>query len=112
MRKKITKSANVIALLGNVTKKEILQSNPADNKCIFCSRKIPPERINALKMLGTARTRWSHTACSQTTKIKGIYMGEVGTSKLQLCDKVYNDSVRSMFKKSEVEIEPDEEPVE
>ena len=80
-----------------------------DNTCVNCGKVIPQVRLDALKMLGTPRTQWTHTSCSTTSKIKGIYMGEVGTSKLQLCDKIYNDSVRSVFKKSTVDPDDDDD---
>ena len=95
------------------SKKVAVTTPREDNTCVNCGKVIPQVRLDALKMLGTPRTQWTHTSCSTTSKIKGIYMGEVGTSKLQLCDKIYNDSVRSVFKKSTVEPDNDDsEPEE
>ena len=105
MRKKsiVRTGASAEALLGRPVSKAIVKPVSMGNECVICGKRIPGERLDALKMLGTPRTQWTHVGCSQTGKIKGIYMGEVGTSKLQLCDKIYNDSVRSVFKKSEFE---------
>ncbi len=38
--------------------------------------------------------------CSTTKKKKALYMGEHGTSELKIVDKVYNDSVRDVFRRS------------
>jgi len=66
--------------------------------CCICNKAIPAARISALKMLGTPEYNWTHVACSQVTPHKGIYMGEHGTSEMKIVDKVYEDSVRDMFK--------------
>ena len=64
-------------------------------------------------MLGTPLSEWSHVNCSTTSKIRGIYLGENGTSQLQLCDKIYDDTVRSVFKRTEYETDiEDTEPNE
>src|SRR5208282_5552563 len=73
------------------------------NICCVCNKKIPVERIRALINLGIHETRWTHTKCSTTTKIQGIYMEEPGTSELRLCNKVYNDSVRHVFRTAETD---------
>jgi hypothetical protein len=103
---KVVKSAATSQLLGNL--KPVTKISNESNDCVNCGKVIPAARIEALQLLGTPRTQWTHTSCSTTSKIKGIYMGEVGTSKLQLCDKIYNDSVRSVFKKSTVEHDDDD----
>jgi hypothetical protein len=40
---------------------------------------------------------------------QGVYLGEVGTSELLIVDKVYNDSVRSVFRGAKKEAEAVEE---
>jgi hypothetical protein len=37
-------------------------------------------------------------------KLKGVYAGEHGTSDLILCDRVYDDSVRTKFFESDEEV--------
>jgi hypothetical protein len=41
--------------------------------------------------------------------VKGIYLGEVGTSEMLVCDKVYDDNVRSVFRKAETDQEEAED---
>lgn len=69
-------------------------------KCVICQKPIPKDRVDALKMLGKDVREWTHVGCSQETKKQGIYMGEAGTSQLRIVRKVYDDSVRDVFKKS------------
>jgi hypothetical protein len=66
--------------------------------CYVCGKDIPKARIDALVMLGTPTNQYTHVQCSQVEKKKGVFMGEVGTSELKIVDKLYNDSVRDMFK--------------
>jgi hypothetical protein len=67
-------------------------------KCVVSGKPIPKERIEALKMLGTPESRWTCVEHALDSPRKGIYLGEVGTSDLLIVDKVYNDSVRSVFR--------------
>jgi hypothetical protein len=69
-------------------------------KCVVSGKPIPSERIEALKMLGIPESRWTCVEHALDTPRKGIYLGEVGTSELLIVDKVYNDSVRSVFRGS------------
>lgn len=69
-------------------------------KCVICNRNIPPERLAALKMLGVESNNATHVGCSQETKRQGIFLGESGTSQLLIVRKVYDDSVREVFKGS------------
>jgi hypothetical protein len=95
-KKPITSSATI---LGNPTK--VVKKEPT--ACVICHKEIPKARIEALQSLKTPFTKYTHVGCSTTAKIKGIYMGEAGTSEIKLCDKIYNDSVRSVFKRAEVD---------
>lgn len=84
-------------------------------KCVVSDKPIPKERVEALKMLGTPESRWTCVEHALDSPRKGIYLGEVGTSQLLIVDKVYNDSVRSVFRGGSKETKPDkghEEPVE
>jgi hypothetical protein len=100
----VKKSSSTAAILGNSKK------SASKTHCIVCLKPIPAERIEALKLLGVPISNWTHVACCTTTKVKGLYMGEVGTSELKLCDKVYNDSVRSVFRRAEVSENESDEP--
>lgn len=66
--------------------------------CVVSGEVIPKERVEALKMLGTPEHQWTTVKHSLTKPRQGIFLGESGTSKLLMVDKVYNDSVRSVFK--------------
>ena len=70
--------------------------------CVVCGTEIPKERLEALQSLKITDNNLTCMKHSTTTKKKGIYLGEVGTSQLLVCNKVYNDSVRSVFKHAEV----------
>ena len=67
-------------------------------KCVVSGKPIPKERVEALKMLGIPENRWTCVEHALDSPRKGIYLGEVGTSQLLIVDKVYNDSVRSVFR--------------
>jgi hypothetical protein len=81
-------------------------------KCVVSGKTIPAERVEALKMLGTPESQWTCVEHSLTKPKQGLYLGEVGTSELLLVDKVYDDSVRSVFrgakKEAAQQIEEDE----
>ena len=71
------------------------------NKIYFCTvsnKPIPPERVEALQMLGIPEHRWTCVEHSTDKVRQGIFMGESGTSELLFVDKVYDNSVRSVFK--------------
>ena len=64
-------------------------------------------------MLGIPESRWTCVEHALPVPRKGIYLGEAGTSQLLIVDKVYDDSVRSVFrgaKKEPSSIKDDEEP--
>jgi hypothetical protein len=69
-------------------------------KCVVSGKPIPKERVEALEMLGIPENRWTCVEHALESPRKGIYLGEVGTSQLLIVDKVYNDSVRSVFRGS------------
>jgi hypothetical protein len=72
-------------------------------KCVVSGKDIPEERIEALKMLGIPESRWTCVQHALDTPRKGVYLGENGTSELLIVNKVYNDSVRSIFRGSKKE---------
>ena len=70
--------------------------------CVVCEKPIPPQRVEALKFLGTERNMWACVQHSPTQKVQGIFLQEAGTD-LRVVRKVYNDSVRAVFRSSEEE---------
>lgn len=77
--------------------------------CVISGKVIPPERVEALKMLGVPEHLWTCVEHSTTRPRQGIFLGEHGTSQLLFVDKVYDNSVRSVFKGSEEEPSTEEE---
>ena len=70
--------------------------------CVVCEKPIPPQRVEALKFLGTEENMWACVEHSTTQKVQGIFLQEAGTD-LRVVRKVYNDSVRAVFRSSEEE---------
>lgn len=93
--------------------KDILGSRPpllADGGkavCYVCTKGISAERVSALRSLGVTAPNWTHVHCSQERKRQGIFLGESGASELKVVTKVYQDSVRSIFSRSEHEATDD-----
>ena len=82
-------------------------------KCVVSGKPIPSARVEALKSLGIPEHMWTCVEHSLTKPKQGLFLGEVGTSELLIVDKVYDDSVRSVFrgKKTPTEKEEIEEEV-
>lgn len=78
-------------------------------KCIVSGKSIPSERVEALQMLGIPESRWTCVEHALPIPRKGIYLGEAGTSELLIVDKVYDDSVRSVFRGVRKEAAQDKE---
>jgi len=72
-------------------------------RCCVCNKVVPKERVKFLLESGVFEHSITCVAHSLTKPKKGIYSGEPGTSDLIICDKVYNDSVRSKFNEAEEE---------
>lgn len=72
--------------------------------CIVCNCKLSKERLAALRSLNAPKTRWTCVKDSTVKKVLGQYAGEVGTSDMFLCDRIDDDSVRSMFRKTPAEL--------
>ena len=77
--------------------------------CVVCGTEIPKDRLEALRSMKITDNNLTCMKHSTTTKKKGIYLGEVGTSQLLVCNKVYNDSVRSVFKHAEASEDSDDD---
>lgn len=80
-------------------------------KCVVSGKDIPSERVEALIMLGVPEERWTCVEHAFAAPRKGIYLGENGTSELLIVDKVYNDSVRSVFRNSKKDVTPEEDEI-
>jgi len=65
--------------------------------CIVCGQEVPVERVEALGLTEASATCVKHSVSSRK---KGLFAGLVGVSEFLIVDKVYNDSVRGVFKRS------------
>jgi hypothetical protein len=84
-------------------------SKPGEVLCFVCNKVIPAERVEFLRGLRIPEHEMTTVDCSTTKKKKALYMGEHGTSELKIVDKVYNDSVRDVFRRSTQEAMEDME---
>ena len=107
-KKKSLGQVSTNQILGKSYAPKPVASPDITSLCVVCHKPMPAARISALKTLNLAPSRWAHTACSNVTKVKGVYLGESGTSTLQLCDKLYNDSVRTVFRSADTVADDDD----
>lgn len=68
-----------------------------------CGGKLTAARVQALTSMEVSRELWTCVRHSLVRRIKGAWMGEVGSSELKLVDRLYNDSVRSTFHRTDAE---------
>ena len=82
--------------------------------CAISGKKIPKERVEALKMLGTSENLWTCVEHSTTKPRQGVYLGEAGSSQILMVDKVFDDTVRTIFSKDSkvVQTEKDDDAAE
>ncbi len=66
--------------------------------CVVSGQPIPPERVEALRILEVPESDWTLKEHSNCRKKKGIWMGDVGRSELKIVTRVDNSSVRDMFR--------------
>ena len=64
--------------------------------CTVSKQEIPPERVEALRILEVPEDEWTLKEYSQCRKKKGIWMGDVGRSELKIVTKIESGSVRDM----------------
>lgn len=81
-------------------------------KCVVSGKTIPPARVEALISLGIPEQLWTCVEHSLTKPKQGLFLGEVGTSELLIVDKVYDDSVRSVFKGSKKTISTEADDID
>lgn len=53
-----------------------------------CGNEIPNDRIEALIFLEIPESLWTLVEHSEVHPVKGVYMGESGTSPLIVCDEI------------------------
>ena len=57
-------------------------------KCAVSGEAIPPERVEALQVLGVPESQWTKIEYSQTRKLKAVYAGDDGSNDIIICDNV------------------------
>lgn len=70
--------------------------------CFVSGKEIPFERVEFLKESGLAEHMWTCVEHSMTRPKKGVYHGP-DNEEFMIVDKVYDDSVREVFRASEEE---------
>ena len=63
------------------------------NHCVICNCELSTERVEALEFLNTPRNQWACVPHSQVRKVKGVFLGEVGTSQMLRVSGVGPDRV-------------------
>jgi len=62
-------------------------------KCAVSGEAIPPERVEALQVLGVPESQWTKIEYSQTRKLKAVYAGDDGSNDIVICDNVDGGSM-------------------
>jgi len=57
-------------------------------RCAVSGEAIPPERVEALRVLGVPEILWTKKEFSQTRKLKAVYAGDDGSNDIIICDNV------------------------
>ena len=62
-------------------------------KCAVSGEAIPPERVEALQVLGVPESQWTKIEYSQVKKLRAVYAGDDGSNDIVICDKVDGGSL-------------------
>ena len=74
-------------------------------KCAVSGEAIPPERVEALQVLGVPESQWTKKEHSQTKKLRAVYAGDDGSNDIVICDAVDGGSMFDNSVVAEVENE-------
>jgi len=74
-------------------------------KCAVSGEAIPPERVEALQVLGVPESQWTKKEYSQTKKLRAVYAGDDGSNDIVICDAVGGGSMFDNAIVAEVENE-------
>ena len=72
--------------------------------CAVSGQAIPPERVEALIVLGVPESQWTKKEYSQTKKLKAVYAGDDGSNDIVICDAVDGGSLFENEITTEVEL--------
>ena len=57
-------------------------------KCAVSGEAIPPERVEALQVLGVPEALWTKKEYSQVKKLRAVYADDDGSNDIVICNKV------------------------
>jgi hypothetical protein len=72
--------------------------------CAVSGQAIPPERVEALIVLGVPESQWTKKEYSQTKKLRAVYAGDDGSNDIVICDAVDGGSLFENEITTEVEL--------
>ena len=72
--------------------------------CAVSGQAIPPERVEALIVLGIPESQWTKKEYSQTKKLRAVYAGDDGSNDIVICDAVDGGSLFENEITTEVEL--------
>jgi hypothetical protein len=61
--------------------------------CSVSGEALPPERVEALQVLGVPESQWTKIEYSQVKKLRAVYAGDDGSNDIVICDKVDGGSL-------------------
>ena len=56
--------------------------------CAVSGQAIPPERVEALQVLGVPEALWTKKEYSQVKKLRAVYADDDGSNDIVICNKV------------------------
>ncbi|NBR26167.1 MAG: hypothetical protein EBU08_20760 [Micrococcales bacterium] len=57
-------------------------------KCSVSGEALPPERVEALQVLGVPEALWTKKEYSQVKKLRAVYADDDGSNDIVICNKV------------------------
>jgi hypothetical protein len=57
-------------------------------KCAVSGEALPPERVEALQVLGVPEALWTKKEYSQVKKLRAVYADDDGSNDIVICNKV------------------------
>ena len=61
--------------------------------CAVSGEALPPERVEALQVLGVPEALWTKKEYSQVKKLRAVYAGDDGSNDILICNKVDGGSL-------------------
>jgi hypothetical protein len=85
----VAKSVGVVVLVKSLDRiAKHITITTMTYKCAVSGEAIPPERVEALQVLGVPESQWTKIEYSQVRKLKAVYAGDDGSNDIVICDNV------------------------